>query len=247
MKKLWRDRLPDVEREKILNLSRQVLEQEEGSKAIAYLKSDKRRFTDKQIEIIKDRFHIGYMPEHVMNVNGVSHEFSGRMVIPIYDQYDNLVALSSRDWREGAKRKFFHESFPKSNILYGLNAAKKHIIEKKKVIVVEGEFDVQYLSASGFTFTVGVMSSTLKMSHIAMLSRYCREIFLVFDGDTAGEKAAEKVVKMAKERRFDIFQINIIPVIMPHKKDPDVFVNENGSQEFIELLRECRENSKEII
>ena len=94
---------------------------------------------------------------------------------------------------------------------------------------------------------MGVMSSTLKMSHIAMLSRYCREIFLVFDGDMAGEKAAAKVVKMAKERRFDIFQIDIIPVIMPDKKDPDVFVNENGSQAFIELLRKCRENTKELI
>ena len=112
-------------------------------------------------------------------------------------------------------------------------------------IVVEGEFDVQKLFVRGFKFTVGVMGSSLHLSQIALLARYCREIFLVFDGDEAGKAAADKMVEMSIKRQFHLYFLSLIPVILPKRIDPDEFIDKYGSDALVDLLRKSREKYEE--
>jgi len=242
-----RVKIPEIERDKLVELANQCILSDEGKAAIEYLKSDHRRFDDIAIKMAIDQFKVGYVPSNVLNVNGTSHEFAGRLIMPVYDAYNKLVALSSRDFRPNAKIKFFHESFIKRNILYGFNIAKKNIIKHKMAIVVEGEFDVQYLHFKGFNFTVGVLGSALGLSHIAMLCRYCREIFIVLDGDMAGSTATKKMIKNGLAKKINAlpyYDISIIPVYLPEKTDPDEFIYKNGSDAFIDLLRKSRKENE---
>lgn len=243
--KPMRSVLPEVERRKIVHLAHQTIKNGEARDVINYLMSDARNFSPDEINTIIDKYKIGYVPSHVKNRFGDKHEFAGRIILPIYDQHDRLVALSSRDWRPNSNMKFFHESFDKSLYLYGLNIAKENIIKQKMAIVVEGEFDVQKLYVKGFKFTIGVLGSALQLSQIALLSRYCREIFLIFDGDEAGFEAANKIIKMALQRQFYVDFLDIIPVVMPKNIDPDIFLDKYGKAGFIKLLKQSRETYKE--
>lgn len=238
-----------MEREKIVEIANQCISSEEGKEVIEYLKSDKRHFDDAAILMCIEKFKIGYMPSHVKGLSGDVHEFAGRIIFPIYDQYSKLVALSSRDFRKDAFAPFFHESFAKSNILYGLNVAKESILKRRQSIIVEGEFDVQYLHSRGFDFTVGILGSAIRLSHIAILRRYCREIFIVCDGDNAGKNATSRIMNVAAERQLKKhFDISLIPVFLPEKKDPDDFLYEKGVNFFVDLLRNARKKyEKEFV
>lgn len=232
----FRQKFPDDEREKICTISQKELFLEGSKEALDYLKN-KRLFNE---EIIK-KMEFGYVPKQIMNRLGVRHELAGRIVIPIRNQYGKLVALSSRDWREGAFMPFWHESFEKGIYLYGLHIAKHDIISNKKVILVEGQFDVAKLWQSGINFVVGILGSAPQLHQIAVLSRYCKEIFIVFDGDKAGKAATERMRQIFRENNINDFDINIIPVLLPENYDPDDFLKTKGRQEFINLLKATRD------
>ena len=268
-----RNKLSEVEREKIVSLAQSsLLEDEEGKLAIDYLKSSRRNFDDVSIKYIIDKFKVGYMPSHVLNFEGKRHEFAGRVIMPLFNQHNKLIALSSRDWRDDAFMSFFHESFNKSNFLYGLNLAKENILEEKYAVVVEGEFDVMYLHSKGITNAVGCMGSTLQLNQMSLLMRYCRDIFIVFDGDKAGKNSTYKTREMTRLNAFEdrnkeiisvdkikdkdiglhleefyygkmSYGLNIIPVTLGDDVDPDDYVREKGKEGFIKLLNDSR-NSK---
>jgi DNA primase len=231
-----RDQLPDIERRKVSELASKTLWAEEGVSALSYL-MDKRGLSE---NALKD-FSIGYVPDWFADSNGTRHEFAGRIIMPIFNQYNELVALSSRDWRENASRKFYHESFKKSNYIYGLNIAKKFMLKRSQAIMVEGEMDVLYLYSKGFNFTVGMLGLSCQLYQISLLSRYASEIFVIFDGDNPGKMAKESLLSLGVTNDFrKIFGVEIIPVELPQGNDPDDFLKKNGSKVFIEFLKENR-------
>ena len=215
-----------------MELAQKELKTEEGKEAYSYLR-EVRKVSDKTIE----EFRIGYVPQWVTNSFDDRHEFAGRIIFPIYNQYDELVALSSRDWRKDSGMKFFHEAYRKRNYLYGLNVAKKNILQNKKSIVVEGEFDVLSLHSAGINCTVGMLGSSLHIEQISLLSRYCQYVYLPFDGDNAGDESLKKTMDLYNQRNLkNSFDLIFVPVILPPKVDPDDFVNNQGSKKFVDLL-----------
>lgn len=237
-----RNRLPDVERRKIIELSHKELLSEEGKEALSYLKYE-RKITDKVIE----DFQIGYVPNWVTNFYDDKHEFSGRLIFPIIDQYKEPIALSSRDWRKSANMKFFHETYRKRNYFYGLDVAKNSIIKNNKAIIVEGEFDVLQSHSYGIDCTVGMLGSSLHLEQISMLSRYCENLYLVFDDDAAGKECLKKSLEMSSKLKFSgAFLINMIPVKLTNGKDPDEFLKNNGKNEYIKLLQKSKQDYENI-
>jgi DNA primase len=167
-----------------------------------------------------------------------------------------LIAFSSRNWRDGIGcRGFWHESFDKSNYLYGLNIAKNSIIKNQKSVLVEGEIDTLTMHKAGFSFTVGVLGSSLSVYQISILRRYCKDLFLAFDSDKAGESLFEKIKKIRTDYSLDNFNINLIPVRFPQPKDlgfpdekkidADFFIKNVGKDKMIELFKKSREDFKE--
>jgi DNA primase len=204
--------------------------------ALDYLRNQRHLADD----VIK-QFQFGYCPRDV------DHELAGRIIMPIFDAYgENVVAFSSRDTEAPKRYQHWHEQFDKTNHLFGLNVAKPHIKRTKKAIVVEGQFDVTYLHTAGFKMTVGLCGSAFSIMHVALLSRYCSEIFIIMDPDTSGDSAVERAAVMYEQYNLGLHNLVFIPVSLPsepNKLDPDDFVYQNGPQALINILRADKENA----
>jgi len=201
-----------------------------GKKALDYLK-DVRKFSD----VVIDKFDIGYCPPEV------GHELSGRIITPIYDTYGEMVAISTRHLNENHDRRFWHESFEKGYYLYGLYQAKDTIRRLNKVIIVEGEFDALAFHSYGFTMTVACSGSAFSLFQIALLSRYCTNFYLLFDGDIAGRKSIQRTLDMYSKYSLSTYGLNFIPVYLPKDVDPDEFLFEVGANGVKEKFKTAKD------
>jgi DNA primase len=222
-----------VERLRIVQASRRSLKKPEGKKALDYL-IDKRGFS---LSVI-DKFNFGYCPEFV------DHQLRGRIITPIYDVYGDIVVLSTRHLDETRENRFWHEAFDKGSYLYGLYYAKEEILKHKKAILVEGEFDVAALHSNGFKITIGVCGSAFTLSQASLLSRYCSEVYLLFDGDTPGKNAIKRAMELYQKFGLDTYGIRYIPVYLPEKTDPDEYLRNCGKKAMRELLIKSNEENK---
>jgi len=175
------------------------------------------------------------------------HEVQGRIITPIYDAYGELIVLSTRHLNENVRNRFWHETFDKGSYLYGLYYAKKTIYKINKVIVVEGEFDVAAFHTNGFTMTVGCCGSAFTLFQISLLSKYCTDFYLFFDGDTAGRAAIERAMKMYEKYSLNTYGLNFFPVFLPEGYDPDDYIKEEGREGVRKKLITAREDGEFII
>ena len=235
-----RDKLTELERDKIIQLAPETLFDDskiEYSEALDYLVT-----TRKLKEDVIKLFEIGYMPKNVVNDTGRPHELAGRILFPIRNQYKELVAFTTRDWRPGSKSTHWHESFPKGQYLYGLNLTKDYIVKAKKAILVEGQFDTMQLYQGGLEYVVGLLGSAPQLYQISLLSRYCKEIYAFFDADEAGRAALKRLKELVNKFRLNDFDIHVIPVYLPENYDPDEYLKEYGAQQTTVLLKESKTN-----
>lgn len=200
----------------------------EGKVALDYLK-DKRNLSE---DIIK-QFKVGYCPREE------SYFLAGRIIMPVFDVYGNLIALSTRDFEAPKEYQHWHEPFDKSNYLYGFDIAKKYIQWNKQVIVVEGQFDVMALHTYLLPMTVGIFGTAFSIMHVSRLARYCKDFYLVFDDDKAGDECRNRSKKMYKDYNLGSYGINFYYPILPQKLDPDEYVVKYGKDAFInEITKE---------
>jgi DNA primase len=217
-------------RRKIALAAKESLRKPSGRKALDYLR-DVRKFSDKVI----DEFDIGYCPLEV------DHELRGRIITPIYDTYGEMVAISTRHMNKDQKFRFWHESFDKGSYLYGLHQAKDTIRKFNKVIIVEGEFDALAFHSYGFTMTVAVSGSAFTLFQVSLLSRYCTNFYLMFDGDVAGRKSIERTMAMYDKYCLGAYGLKFIPVYLPKDIDPDEYLFSEGTVGVREKLKTARD------
>lgn len=163
--------------------------------------------------------------------------FRGRMVFPILNESDKVVGFGARklyddDEIEG---KYINTQetkvYQKRQILYGLNLAKDSIRKNDFVIIVEGYLDVISLSQNSVINVVASSGTALTPEQVHLLSRYTKNIILVFDSDSAGIKAAKAGLQIILEAGLDLSIISL-----PEGEDPDSFIKNKGKDEFIHLL-----------
>jgi hypothetical protein len=119
---------PEVERKAIAELAQRTLWEEKSEdvdEALKYLR-ETRRLSD---EVIKS-FRFGYYPQRLKKQG---HDWAGRLIMPLYDQNENLIVLTSRDFRykDGPGMPHLHEEFDKKFYMFGMNVAKSKIIKHK--------------------------------------------------------------------------------------------------------------------
>lgn len=231
MNNKWINGFPETERYKIVKAAKITLSKPEGKVALDYLINE-RKFSESVI----DRFDIGYCPPDV------NHEVRGRIITPIYGTYGELVAISTRHLDKDHYQRFLHESFDKGSYLYGLCYAKEIIQRTNKVIIVEGEFDVASFHTFGFNMTIGLCGSAFTLFQIALLSKYCTNFYLLFDGDKAGRESIKRVMRDHDKYNLDAYNLNFIPVYLPNKCDPDEFLIEGGKRNMVDKLRTAKED-----
>ncbi len=194
-----------------------------------------------------ERFLLGYAPKgYLKELKGVPKEalealglinssgrefFSDRLIIPIFNHSGKVVAFAGRALREESPPKYINSPesslFKKGSLLYGFYQSKEEILKSRKVIVVEGYFDVISLHRLGLKGAVAPMGTSLTENHGRFIKRYCNKPLLLFDGDGAGRKATV--------RSAGIFlKLGCEPLVvqLPDGEDPDSLSRRNP-----ELLR----------
>ena len=122
--------------------------------------------------------------------------------------------------------------YTKGKILYGLSFAKDEIRRQDKAILVEGYIDLISLYQNGIKNVVAVSGTALTEDQVLLLSRYTKNIVLLFDADTAGIKASMRSIELLLKRDMEIKIVSL-----PSGEDPDSFVNNYGKEKFEELIR----------
>lgn len=163
--------------------------------------------------------------------------FSSRIIFPIFSPNGRVVAFAGRilEEKEGsAKYLNSPESsvYHKGSILYGLSHAKDEIRKLDKAILVEGYMDLISLYQSGVKNVVAVSGTALTEDQIQLLSRYTKNVVLLFDADTAGIKASMRSIELLLKRDMEIKIVSL-----PAGEDPDSFVNKYGREKFEELVK----------
>jgi len=161
----------------------------------------------------------------------------GRLIFPIFSPNGRVVAFAGRvlDPKDtGAKYINSPESliYIKGRILYGLSFAKDDIRRLDKAIIVEGYMDLISLYQSGIKNVVAVSGTALTDDQAQLLSRYTKNVVLLFDADVAGIKASMRSIEILLKRDMEVKIVSL-----PKGEDPDTFVNKFGKDEFEELIK----------
>ena len=169
------------------------------------------------------------------NASGCYDRFRNRLMFPILDMDGRTIAFGGRALDPNERAKYINSPesllFDKSNNLYALNWARAAIDSSGSAVVVEGYMDALLPHQCGVASVVATMGTALTDRHVRLLSRYAREVVLVFDADVAGTLATERALEI-----FMAQQIHVRVATVPEGKDPCDFVVARGGAAFAELL-----------
>ena len=167
---------------------------------------------------------------------GVYDKFWNRVMFPIMDANNRVIGFGGRVMGEG-EPKYLNspetEIFDKSRNLYGLNRARTS--RKSYFLICEGYMDVIALHQAGFTNAVASLGTAFTPGHAALIKRYVNEVYLTFDSDGAGTKAALRALPILKEAGITAKIIRMDPY-----KDPDEFIKNLGAEAFEERINKAR-------
>lgn len=171
-------------------------------------------------------------------VRGGHDKFWNRAMFPIMDIHNRVIGFGGRVMGEG-EPKYLNSPetkiFDKSRNLYGLNIAKN--TRRNQFLLCEGYVDVITLHQAGFDNAVASLGTALTSGHANLLKRYTKEVYLTYDSDGAGVRAALRAIPILKEVGILTKVINMRPY-----KDPDEFIKALGAEEYQKRI-EAAENS----
>ena len=231
------------------------LKNEQGAHALAYLKN--RELSDDTIRAFglgysnkysNDLYQYlrskGYQSEMLLKAGLVSMDerqggydkFWNRVMFPIMDANSRVIGFGGRVMGDG-KPKYLNSPetiiFDKSRNLYGLNRARS--TKKPYFLLCEGYMDVISLHQAGFTNAVASLGTALTAGHASLIKRYVQEVYLTYDSDEAGTKAALRAVPILKDVGITARIIRMEPY-----KDPDEFIKNLGAEAFEERIGKAR-------
>ena len=168
--------------------------------------------------------------------NGVYDKFWNRVMFPIMDVNSRVIGFGGRVMGD-AKPKYLNSPetmiFDKSRNLYGLNRARR--TKKPYFLLCEGYMDVISLHQAGFTNAVASLGTALTPGHAALIHRYVQEVYLTYDSDGAGTRAALRAMPILRDAGITAKIIRMEPY-----KDPDEFIKNLGAEAFEERIASAR-------
>ena len=155
--------------------------------------------------------------------------FEDRILFPIKDYLGNTCGFGGRIFKKGDERpKYYnsreHAHFDKGSLLFGLDTAKKSISESASVFLVEGYTDCIAMVQHGYPNTVATLGTACSMNQVKMLSRYGETMYLLYDGDNAGQQAMLRLAQNCWHADMELIQIPL-----PQGMDPATYLNQYGT------------------
>ncbi|MEY3646658.1 MAG: primase, partial [Bacteroidota bacterium] len=245
---------------------KQLLDSEEGrSIALPYFKE--RGFSDATIQafdlgyspegwdvFLKTALKQGFSQEIIEKAGLVTNKndegkvydrFRNRVIFPIHSVAGKVIAFGARILKSDAKNqaKYLNspetEVYHKSAVLYGIAQAKNEIRQKDICYLVEGYTDVISLHQAGIKNVVASSGTSLTIEQIKLIGRFTNHVTVLYDGDSAGIKAALRGMDLILEEGL---QVNL--VVFPEGQDPDSYVRKIGSEAFIDYVKQ---ESRDVI
>ncbi len=206
-----------------------LLRSEKGKSAVAYL--DKRSLSDET----RHRFGLGYASAYGNDLitylkqknftdeeitasglagfseqKGLNSKFWNRVMFPIQDTNHRVIGFGGRVMGDG-EPKYLNspetEIFDKSRNLYGLNFARTS--KKPNIILCEGYMDVISLHQAGFDQAVASLGTAFTSGQANLLRRYTKDVYLAYDSDGAGVKAALRAIEILRQTGLGAKIINM--------------------------------------
>lgn len=236
--------------------SEQLFETDEGQTiALSYLRE--RGFRD---DIIR-KFQLGYNPSArdsftqtalakqynpellvksglVANREGSMYDnYRGRIIFPIHNQSGKVMGFGARVIKSNDKAPKYintpeNEIYVKSRILYGSYFARTAIDKADECLLVEGYTDVISLHQAGIDNVVASGGTSLTTDQLRLIKKYSNNLTIIYDGDSAGVKAALRGLDLALDEG-----LNVRLVLIPDGEDPDSYVRLVGAQAFNEFIQ----------
>ena len=163
--------------------------------------------------------------------------FQDRIVFPYFSITGNIIGFQARYLQPKDNEPKYRNSretdlFKKGSIIFGLYQARNAIIKEDKVFWTEGQFDVLSWVKSGIENTVGGSGTAMTTNHLKQLTRFTRNITLVFDGDKAGQAAAIKSIENLLPEGANV---RCIP--LPDGEDPDSFARKLSPDKLKQYIK----------
>lgn len=168
--------------------------------------------------------------------DGVYDTFRNRLMFPIQDKTGRVVAFGARKIKEEDEPKYLNSPetifFNKSATLYALPQARQTIQKTKRVVVVEGYMDVIACHQAGVRNVVATLGTALTREHARELRLIADEVVLLFDGDDAGQRAADRAFDVFFHESIDVAIATLASVT--DAKDPDELLKREGGKPVLE-------------
>ena len=219
-------------------------------------------------EAAQERWHLGFAPDtrqglfQALTQKGIAAQqivdaglsikpedgtapydrFRGRIIFPIRDGRGRAISLGGRAMDPNARAKYLNGPetplFDKGRNLFNIAPAREAAGKGQPLIVAEGYMDVIALSEAGFTAAVAPLGTAITEDQLRLMWRVSDEPLIALDGDTAGIRAALRLVDLAlplleagKGLRF---------VLLPGGQDPDDLIKSQGAPAMKVLLDAAR-------
>ncbi len=165
---------------------------------------------------------------------GVYDRFRKRLLCPLLNMSGQVAGFGGRIVGDG-QPKYLNTPetlvFDKGSILYGLYENKRRIQQAGKCVLVEGNFDMLSMVSADLGYVAAPLGTALTENHVRQLKRYTSEAVLLFDGDSAGLKAALRSAPFFLKE-----QLAAKVVLLPAGEDPDTFLQKKGAAALDELI-----------
>ena len=215
-----------------------------------------------------EKFHIGFLPDvkdgfakyaikqgyskallqetglSIFKDSNVYDRFRDRIIFPIHSLSGRVLGFGGRILKTDKKLAKYVNSpesdvYHKSKVLYGIFQAKRAIAKQDSCILVEGYTDVISFHQSGIEHVVSSSGTALTKEQVRLIKRFTNNLTVIFDGDSAGIKAALRGIDIILENG-----LNVQVLALPEGEDPDSFAKKTPHEDLVLYLEE---NSKDFI
>lgn len=203
---------------------------------------------DKFFNAAKDKGHKEDLLEKaglIKNRNGRYYDvYYGRVIFPIQSMTGRVLGFGARILKKNDKAPKYinspeNELYNKSRVLYGMHQSRQAIGKLDECFLVEGYTDVISLHQGGVENVVSSSGTSLTEGQLRLMGQLTKNLTILYDGDSAGVKAALRGLDLALENSF-----NVKLVLLPEGEDPDSFIQSSGDKKFHEYVAD---NKKDVI